>query len=206
MRDMHNHSNVWKNITMIIFYIFLIFLSVLVFFQFRTKIYLQIDGTKIIAKFKFYFWEFSIKGDFFLISKKEKALNASEKFLKIKVLRNIFNRIKKMKKERTLSKKTLLKILKSIKIEKLYIYEEIGLGEPFGTALAVPAISLITTLPLNLLNLNYNDYKYTLKPAYLEYKFNCSLDVEFSFSIIKIICCKINEKLHKLIIKKRRRL
>ena len=63
---MNNHSDIWKNITMIIFLILLVFLILILLLKFRIDVFFEIDGTKSFIKINFLFLEFKRKGSFIL--------------------------------------------------------------------------------------------------------------------------------------------
>ena len=169
---MYNHSDIWKNITMIIFYLFLFILLLSLFIKLKICIYLDILGTQTKIKFKFLFFKFERNGKFVL--KNKKRIN-SKKIFKTK---NIKKKISKI---------ILFDILKYGKYEKLYIYEEVGIIEPFITAMATAIASSITAIPLHLLDINFNNFKYKVVPIYLDLKFNLNIETEISFRIIDII-------------------
>ena len=83
--------------------------------------------------------------------------------------------------------KFLSKVIRNIKFEKLEIYEEIGVLEPTMTSYALPIVSTLTVAPLNLLNINYNKFKYKIIPDYKNLKLKILIDSQISFRLIKII-------------------
>ena len=83
---MYNHSDIWKNITMIIFYLFLFILLLSLFIKLKICIYLDILGTQTKIKFKFLFFKFERNGKFVL---KNKTL---QKFLKLRTLKRKYQK------------------------------------------------------------------------------------------------------------------
>ena len=168
---------------MIIFYLFLFILLICLFIKLKICIYLDILWTQTKIKFEFLFFKFERNGKFVL--KNKKRIN-SKKIFKTK---NIKKKISKI---------ILFDILKYGKYEKLYIYEEVGIIEPFITAMATAIASSITAIPLHLLDINFNNFKYKVVPIYLDLKFNLNIETEISFRIIDIIFSIIDSFLHKL--------
>lgn len=178
---MYNHSSIWKNITMIIFCLFILLLILILTIKLNLNILLNIIGTQSKIKLEFLFFKFERNGKFVLKNKKGIKSKKSSKNKKNKASKNI-----------------LLKILKQGKYEKLYIYEEVGALEPFATAIVTAVASSITALPLQLLNINYNNFQYKVVPIYLDLKFNLNIDAKISFRIIDIVFSIIEDFLHKL--------
>lgn len=196
---MNNHSDIWKNITMIIFLILLVFLLLILLLKFKIDVFFEIDGTKSFIKINFLFFEFKRKGSFFL---RRKCLK--HKTRKKSICRsNTFKEVLKNKRENTLARnlsknnmswnkknvtwKFLSKVIRNIKFEKLEIYEEIGVLGPTMTSYALPIVSTLTVAPLNLLNINYNKFKYKIIPDYKNLKLKIVIDSQISFRLIKII-------------------
>lgn len=194
---MNNHGDIWKNITMIIFFIVFLFLLLILFSKFKVNIFLEINGTKSYIKLKFLFFELERKGAFFLRKRSidfqlEKDKNSVKKKSK-KTFRNILENIifQKIISSNMSEKKKkfifnfLSKKIKVIKFEMLEIYEEIGILEPVLTAYALPIVSTLTVVPLNLLNINYNNFKYKIIPVYTDLKLKIVIKTQISFRLIK---------------------
>ena len=201
---MNNHSNIWKNITMIIFLIFLLVIFLILLIKFKLVIYFEINGINCYVKIKFLYWEIKRKGSFFIRDKEfvkakvNKELKRTKKNSNNKILSGKL-RLFKSKKQSN-SKKILFEILKRSEFDKLELLEEIGLLEPSITAYTLPIISTITFFFFRKLNLNYNNFKYKINPLYTDLKFKLILEAQVSVKLIKIILSIINEKMHKLIL------
>ena len=169
---------------MIIFCVFIILLLFLLIVKFKINFYIEINGTKSLLVVRFLFLKIKKSGRFKLKNKRteNKVLNK-----------------KRMIKKKKINKKLILNIIKTIKFEKLYIYEEIGVLEPFTTAIATAIISNVTTFPIHLLNVNFNEFRYKVVPLYLEFKFNVNIDAQISLRIIDLLFSIIKFFLHKLI-------
>lgn len=175
---MYNHSDVWKNITMIIFvilvvlFILILFLKQILYFEFC------INGLKSRVYIKYGFLKVRRCGDFDVnfLEEKKKGIAKEKKRKKFKIF---------------------LCILRCLSFENLSIYEEIGLLTPDKTALFLPVLSNISMLPLNLLRIISWDYK--IVPKYSELKFKANVTAKISFRIIDLIYCIIKEFLHKLL-------
>lgn len=219
---MYNHSDVWKNITMIIFYVLIICFILILFL--RQNVYFEfcIDGLKSKLYIRWGFFKIKRYGDFVLKTKNSSQLiqqneiihqnklthKSKEKFtnkFKSKTLykKSSFAKIsnekmkKNIKKKRREKLKIFIGALKCLTFESLAIYEEIGLLAPDKTALFLPVVSSITTIPLQFLCVKTFEYK--IIPKYDELKFYTKITTKISFRIIDLICCIIKEFLHKLL-------
>lgn len=216
--NVNNHSSIWKNITMIIFFILLLFLILILLIRFQIKIYLKIDGMKSYFEIKFICLKFKKYGH--LCLKKKENLNArKKKFEKVIAQKTLYGAKKKTKKNScgNLKKdvkekanlfssniKLFLKILKKIKIEQMYIYEKFGFLNPLMTSLIFPIISFLTIAPLNFFSVNHQNFKYEILPQYNDLKLNLVVKAKISFRIIEIIACIIECKFAQIIYKMRR--
>lgn len=213
---MYNHSNIWQNITMIIFLMFLLIIFIITLIKFKVIVNLEIDGTKSYIFIRFLFWKIERNGKFSLIKKKNKVdyseykkvknINEKKKNLNIKnkrsnILKNKFRYFNKFFENNETNNKILKflkKILKKIRFDKLEIQEEIGFLEPNLTAYLVPAMSIITLIPIKVLDVNLKKFKYKITPFYTDLRFRINIKAEVSFRVIKIIFSIITEKMHKL--------
>ena len=184
---MYNHSNIWKNTTMIIFFILLVSLIFILLINIKLNIFFEIEGTTSNFKIKFLFFEFKRKGKFVLKAKKCKRKENQNKH------KNILKKF--------IDKKCIMNILSKIKFEKLHIYEEIGLLEPFYTAIATSIISTLTIIPVRILNVKFDNFYYKAVPFYTDLKFKLKIESIISFKIINILFCIFKSILHKLYIK-----
>lgn len=203
----NNHSLIWKNITMIIFLILII--------KFRFNISLKVQNFNSYFELKFLWLKFEKNGKLVLKNvEKDNKTNAKKEVLNLK-LKKLANqkeilKLKEKKSNKKLGKKNtkirnrkfakkILKILvKNLHFEKLYISEKIGLYGPIITALSVPILATLTSIPIQFLKINYNNFRYEIAPVYNEFEFYLELDAKISFRLIDIISSIINEKLSKL--------
>ena len=162
---MYNHSSIWKNITMIIFYIFIIFIIVFIFIKQKLHLEFYIAGLKSELNIKFWFFKFKRYGNLTLMSKNKLKLEDIKKF-KSDAEKNSMG-IKKAKKTKKKKKfEYMICLLKNVTFERVKIYEKFGLLVPDKTALFLPVLSNITMLPLHFLKIKFLDYK--VVPAYNE--------------------------------------
>lgn len=190
---MYNHGSIWKNITMIIFYIFIIFIIVFIFIKQKLHLEFYIAGLKSELNIKFWFFKFKRYGNLTLMSKNKLKLEDIKKF-KSDAEKNSMG-IKKTKKKKKFE--YMICLLKNVTFERLKIYEKFGLLVPDKTALFLPVLSNITMLPLHFLKIKFLDYKVVL--AYNELKFNAKIDAKINFRIINLIFCIIKEFWSKLL-------
>lgn len=203
---MYNRSDVWKNITMIIFYV-LIALFILILLL-RQTVYFEFCINGLKSRFCVRWGLFKIKrfGDFTLKTKSSTKFQSEQICQKKTTYKNMLastnNENKaKLKNEILYEKLEKLKIsrciLNCLTFENLGIYEEIGLLAPDMTALFLPILSNISMMPLNLLKIKFWNYK--IVPRYSELKFKAKVTAKISFRIIDLIYCIIKEFLHKLL-------
>ena len=193
---MYNHSSIWKNITMIIFYIFIIFIIVFIFIKQKLHLEFYIAGLKSELNIKFWFFKFKRYGNLTLMSKNKLKLEDIKKFKSD--AEKISMGIKKAKKTKKKKKfEYMICLLKNVTFERVKIYEKFGLLVPDKTALFLPVLSNITMLPLHFLKIKFLDYK--VVPAYNELKFNAKIDAKINFRIINLIFCIIKEFWSKLL-------
>lgn len=193
---MYNHSSIWKNITMIILYIFIIFISVFIFKKQRLHLEFYIVGLKSELNVKFCFFKFKRYGNLTLKSKNKLNLEDIKKFKSDAEKKSMkIKKTKKMKKKKKIE--YMICLLKNVTFERLEIYEKFGLLVPDKTALFLPVLSNITMLPLHFLKIKFLDCK--VVPAYNELKFNAKIDAKINFRIINLIFCIIKEFWSKLL-------
>lgn len=156
---MNNHSNVWKNITMIIFLLLLFWAFAILHWKFNVYVTAELHGIKLKIKIKF-LW-FNIERD--------------------KVLKVNKGKIKKKKKY------NIPKILKNISYDKLSIIINVGAIGPFTTSLVVPIVSTAIPIIINKLDMQVKDLKYNVIPIYNDLRLDVSLDIKASIRLYKII-------------------
>lgn len=223
---MYNHSDIWKNITMIIFYVLVTLLILILILKQTVYLEFCINGLRSKFYVKWGFFKFKRYGNFILKEKhstkfqknkirktnqKNKTLyqskiilQSNKKTAKIKSKKSNKNRkFLNKKTERNIKNKNrknfkiFICILKCLTFEKLNIFEEIGLLAPDKTAFFLPILSSVTTIPLRFLRVRNFDYK--IIPKYNELRFYTKVTTKISFRIIDLIYCIIKEFLHKLL-------
>lgn len=195
---MYNHSDVWKNITMIIFYVLVTLLILILILKQTVYFEFCINGLRSKLYIKWWLFEYKTPWKNKLMYQckqklakiKSKKSNKIRKFLNKKTERNIKNKNRK-------KFKIFICILKCLTFEKLNIFEEIGLLAPDKTAFFLPILSSVTTIPLRFLRVRNFDYK--IIPKYNELRFYTKVTTKINFRIINLIFCIIKEFWSKLL-------
>ena len=92
-------------------------------------------------------------------------------------------------------------MLKKVNIERLYVYEEIGVLTPLATALSIPVVSTVTISLVKNLQINPENFYYKINPNYTDLQFNLLLEADISFRIISVIFSIIKEKIAQINLK-----
>lgn len=167
---MNNHSDIWKNITMIIFYV-ICFLMVILFSKIKIEVYfssknLEFNYTIGIIYFK------KIKS--FDKDAVEKYINKKHKTASKQNKKTKFSNVKF--------------ILRYLNIEKLVIEFYSGFIDIMPTVFSIPIISIIISSIYMYLNINYDKKHYfKVKPIYNDLKISSKIHCIVSVKIAHII-------------------
>lgn len=172
---------------MIIFLFIFFSLIVILFLKIKLHIFIKVKNTESFIQIKSLWINFKRKGKFILKSKENINKQKSKE-----------NKNRKNKSKEKKNNKFLKWFFKNIRYDEIQIFEKVGSIDVFSTAIALPIVSLITTIPLNTLNVNYKKFNYKIVPDYNNIVFNFLLNTKASFRIIDLLKCIIREKMLKI--------
>lgn len=168
---MNNHSDIWKNITMIIF---LLIISILILFLI-SKIKLE-----IYFAFSNFDYVYSIS---LIYYKKIKTFHKND------IKKRMINKSKKLKKNESNEKFKIAKtFLKYIDFEKLIIEFNIGLINVLPTVFSIPIISTILSSIYTIIDIKYDrNHMFYVKPVYNKLNLSGKIHCIASMKIAHII-------------------
>jgi len=141
-------------------------------FKFKIHFLIALENTKSHIEIKSLFFKLNKNGSFRLTPKVYHEKNIQSK--------------KNKNQKSDIGKKFRNWFLFNIQYEELMIYEKIGVLNPFLTSMALPIVSTITMVPLNLFRINEKKLQYEIVPDYNNLLFQFRLDTTASFRIIDL--------------------
>lgn len=157
---------------MIILFIVFIILFCTLFVKIPIYFFVKLENTRSIIIIKILFYKYQRNGKFVVKSKDRN---------------NEDNKVDAKKKKLKISNKTKLYFLKKLNYDEIKINEKIGILDPSLTAISVPILSLVTTIPINYYNLKLKHFNYNIVPDYNNLIFKFELEAKASFRLISLM-------------------
>ncbi len=173
---MNNHSDIWKNITMIIFLVIFIILIIFVFSKIKLEIYFSFSN---------FDYMYSI-GLIYFVKIKTLYKSDIEKYVIHQKRKKKINNSKKKKSKLQINE--MKTILKYVDFEKLIVEFNSGFISLLPTVFSIPVISTILSSIYTILNIKYDEnHVFCVKPVYDKLNISGKIHCIVSMKIAHII-------------------